>query len=168
MESASFWIEKLELRKHPEGGWFKEIYRSDEIIPKSALPERYGSGRNFSTSIYYLLEKMDKSNFHRIKSDELWHFYSGSSSIEILLIIEGEIQKLLLGPDFKTGESFQLVIPRNTWFAAHLSNKEGFALTGCTVAPGFDFEDFELADRDVLLNEFPHLKSTIEIFTLDN
>ena len=165
MEEATFWIEELGLEKHPEGGWFKEIYRSDEKIGNEGLPERFGAARNISTSIYYLLEKNQKSNFHRIKSDELWHFYTGNSAVEILLIIDGQIRKLSVGPDFNKGEHFQLVVPANTWFAAHLKNKDGYALTGCTVAPGFDFNDFELADRDALLTDFPGLKDEIIQFT---
>jgi len=86
MKTAQYWIEKLELQKHPEGGWFREIYRASEIIPKSGLPEYFTRERNVSTSIYYLLEGKNNSNFHRIKSDEIWHFYTGSSAIEIINI----------------------------------------------------------------------------------
>jgi|WetSurMetagenome_2_1015567.scaffolds.fasta_scaffold174551_2 uncharacterized protein len=165
MEQALFWIEKLNLQPHPEGGWFKEIYRSSEIYQKKYLPERYSSDRNISTSIYYLLEKNDKSNFHRIQSDELWHFYTGNSAIEILFIIEGKIQKKLLGPDFNKEQRFQILIPQNTWFAAHLVNKSGYALIGCTVSPGFDFDDFELGQRDNLLKLFPDLEKEILLFS---
>jgi len=167
MKTARYWIEKLDLQKHPEGGWFAEIYRSGEILEKNSLPGRYSGERNFSTSIYYLLEKNDVSFFHRIRSDELWHFYTGNSPVEVVLITGGEVRKKKLGPDFENGESFQVLIPRGTWFAAHLTNKEGYALIGCTVAPGFNFEDFELAGREKLLIIFPHLKSTIVKFTSD-
>lgn len=166
MKNASFWITKLNLQKHPEGGWFNEVYRSEEVVLRAGLPERYSSERNFSTSIYYLLEGNHKSNFHRIRSDEIWHFYQGTSSVEVLVIVEGKIERLKLGSAIEKGDSFQLIIPKNTWFAAHLPNKKGYALLGCTVAPGFDFNDFELADRISLKNEFPHLVSVIEDFTV--
>ncbi|MBN1819970.1 MAG: cupin domain-containing protein [Prolixibacteraceae bacterium] len=165
MGNASFYIKKLRLEKHPEGGWFREIYRAEEITEKHALPGRYSSARNYSTSIYYLLEGEDKSMFHRIKSDEIWHFYTGSSSVEILLILDGKIKKLHLGSDIEKQETFQVIIPKNTWFTAHLINKQGYSLIGCTVAPGFDFDDFELATRGQLLIEFPHLETVIKDFT---
>jgi uncharacterized protein len=165
MKPASFWIEKLGLQPHPEGGWFREVYRAEESIGKTSLPDRYSSGRNFSTSIYYLLEKNGKSNFHRIKTDEIWHFYTGNSAIEIVLIVGGNIQRKLLGPDFENEQVFQLVIPKNTWFAAHLDNKQSYALIGCTVSPGFDFDDFELARHEDLIRLFPGLENEILKFT---
>lgn len=160
MKTAKYWVDKLELQKHPEGGWFKEVYRSDEIIPQLSLDEPFTGDRNVSTSIYYLLECDDFSAFHRIKSDELWHFYTGTSAIEILWIKEGELMKSKVGSNFEEGERFQEVIPKDTWFAARLRNKTGFALLGCTVAPGFHFNDFELADGS-LADEFPRLKTDI-------
>ena len=81
ISSAKYWIEKLNFEKHPEGGWFKEVYRSEEVIPKKSLPEYFPGSRNISTSIYYLLEGDDFSAFHRIKSDEIWHYYEGNSAI---------------------------------------------------------------------------------------
>jgi hypothetical protein len=165
MQEAGYWIKNLRLLKHPEGGWFKEVYRSGELVEEQALPQRFTSERNFSTSIYYLLETMNKSHFHRIKSDELWHFYTGNSAIEILLIVNGKIKKLKLGPNFEKGELFQVAVPKNTWFAAHLINAEGYALVGCTVSPGFSFEDFELAQRRSLLKKYPSLKKFIIQFT---
>ena len=165
MKDARYWIEKLELLEHPEGGWYKEVYRSDESIPENGLPARFNAGRSISTSIYYLLEKENKSHFHRIKSDELWHYYSGNSAIEILIIRKGKLERLLLGSNFEEGESFQLVVPKNCWFAAHLINKDGFALVGCTVSPGFHFEDFEMAEQKELLQNFPEFIDTIKQFT---
>lgn len=160
MKSSEFWIEKLALQKHPEGGWFKEVYRSEDVVLKGALPDNFDGDRNFSTSIYYLLEGDDFSAFHRIKSDELWHFYTGTSAIELLWIEDGKLYKRLLGNDIEANQHFQLAIKKNRWFAARLLNKSGFALLGCTVSPGFHFNDFELANT-TLLEEFPKLKAEI-------
>jgi len=153
MKDAGYWIDKLELKKHPEGGWYREFYRSPDEVDTPA------GSRSEGTSIYYLLEEEDFSAFHRILSDEIWHFYSGSSAVEILWIDGGELRTFHLGHE--DGEYFQIVVPKNHWFAARLVNKKGFALVGCTVAPGFHFADFELADERLLL-EFPKLKSTIK------
>lgn len=163
MKSANYWIEKLGLQKHPEGGYFKEIYRSEEVISKNALPSNFDGDRNCSTSIYYLLEGDDFSAFHRIKSDELWHFYTGTSAIEILWIENGKLHKSKLGNDIESKQHFQLAIKKNLWFAARLLNKSGFALLGCTVSPGFHFKDFEMANSS-LLEEFTEHK--IEIIDL--
>ena len=150
MESAKYWIEKLQLQKHPEGGWFKEIYRSDEMIPADALPTGFSGSRCISTSIYYLLERDDFSAFHRIKSDEIWHFYTGTSAIEIISVEHGKIRKQFLGDNPKENHLFQFVVPKNTWFAARLVNRNGFSLAGCTVSPGFHFDDFEMANQELI------------------
>jgi predicted cupin superfamily sugar epimerase len=158
--SAEFWIEKLQLQKHPEGGWFKEVYQSAEMIQVSALPSGFSGDRSFSTSIYYLLEGGDFSAFHRIKSDELWHFYTGTSAIEIISIEEGKIKRHFLGDNPDQNQHFQIVVPKNTWFAARLINKNGFALAGCTVSPGFNFDDFEMG-TEKLIEEYTELKKEI-------
>jgi predicted cupin superfamily sugar epimerase len=161
VKNARYWIDQLALQKHPEGGWFKEVYRSEVKISAGALPKEIKGDRNICTSIYYLLSGDDYSAFHRIKSDEIWHFYAGSSAFEITWIDKGVLKKEYLGKQAELGQSFQVVIPKNCWFAARLVDKSGFVLAGCTVAPGFDFNDFEMAD-DSLLETFPHLTSEIE------
>ncbi|MFA4924944.1 MAG: cupin domain-containing protein [Ignavibacteriaceae bacterium] len=159
--NARYWINNLQLINHPEGGYFKEVYRSEEAITKEALPVRYSAKRNVSTSIYFLLEKEEVSHFHKLKSDEIWHFYYGSS-LTIHLIDEGgnySIQKL--GRNIEEGEVLQFVIPKFSWFAAEVNDKKSFSLIGCTVAPGFDFADFELAKREELIKQFPQYKIII-------
>jgi len=163
MNSARYWIEKLQLQKHPEGGWFKEVYRSADVVPQSGLPANFNGDRNFSTSIYFLLEKEEISILHRIKSDELWHYYTGTSAVEILTIKNGKLRKQLVGPAIEKGEQFQSWIPKNRWFGAKLINKNGYALVGCTVSPGFHFDDFELADKK-LLKKYPELAAQITPF----
>jgi predicted cupin superfamily sugar epimerase len=148
--TAKYWIEKLQLQKHPEGGWFREVYRSDEVIPADALSTGFSGSRSISTSIYYLLAGDDFSAFHRIKSDEIWHFYTGTSAIEIISVEEGKIKKQFLGDNPRENQFFQIVVPKNNWFAARLVNKHGFVLAGCTVSPGFHFEDFEMANQELI------------------
>jgi uncharacterized protein len=159
-------VEKLGLLPHPEGGYYKEIYRTEEILDKKALPERYSSSRNISTSIYYMLKGEQISHFHKLKSDEIWHFYSGSPVIIHLLGGSG-YSKIVLGSDLERGEIFQHVIKTDMWFAAELENKNSYCLIGCTVAPGFSFEDFLLASRDELANEFPDYLELITKLTYD-
>lgn len=128
------------LVAHPEGGFYKETYRSE-----------------YSTSIFYLLTKGHKSSLHRIKSDEMWHFYGGDS-ISIVEITElGKVKETRLDKN-----NTQYVFPANVWFGAYLPNDSNYAFTGCTVAPAFHFSDFELADKDIMLKEFPDAKVMIE------
>lgn len=160
--NADFWIDKLKLQSHPEGGYYKEIYRSDENIPGSGLPSRFSGNRSISTSIYFLLKKGQKSVFHRIKSDEIWHFYDGEQITIYVIKDSGELQILKLGIDPQNGVFPQVTVPANCWFAA-IPNGE-FTLVGCTVSPGFSFEDFEMASKELLKKQFPELKSIIDMF----
>jgi len=162
-ENSNLLDRKVGLQKHPEGGWFKEIYRSGDVVPETGLPENFNGKRNFSTSIYFLLEGGDFSAFHRIKSDEIWHYYTGNSAIEILTIENRRIKKQLVGNNLENDEQLQVVAPKNKWFAARLKNTQGFGLVGCTVSPGIHFDDFEMADEK-LIDEFPELKEEIVPF----
>ena len=166
MKAARYWIEKLKLLKHPEGGYYREVYRSDENINKSALSSRYSGSRSVATSIYFLLDGDDFSCFHRLQSDETWHFYQGSTLELLVLDDHGELMVFLLGPDFEAGERLQVTISRNHWFAARVVDKQSYTLVGCTIAPGFHFNDFELADRSKLIKEFPKHEKLIEELTL--
>jgi uncharacterized protein len=148
-------IKRFNLVRHPEGGWYRETYRSAEIIPSDALRERFNGPRSFCTSIYFLLEQGDISALHRIKSDEMWHFHAGAPLTIHVITPSGEHQELKLGADVAAGESFQNVVPAGCWFGAEISGNGPYSLVGCTVAPGFDFEDFEMGCRDSLLQQFP-------------
>ncbi len=130
------------------------------MINEHALPVDFKGSRNCSTSIYYLLEGENFSSFHRIHSDEIWHYYAGSSPVEIISIERGKLNRLHLGDDPDKNQHLQIVVPKNTWVAAQLLNKNGYALAGCTVAPGFHFDDFEMGNIK-LLEEFPHLETQI-------
>ncbi len=158
---AKEYIKKLQLKPHPEGGYYKEIYRADELILPDHLPKRYKSSRSFSTSIYFLLEGNQVSTFHRLKSEELWHFYDGSTLIIYTIDEDGELKKLKLGYNSRKGESFLVQIKYNIWFGAELIDKSSFSLVGCTVSPGFEFEDFELGKRDELIKSYPVHKNII-------
>ncbi len=159
------WVEYLKLTKHPEGGYYKETYRSKDLISKQGLPEKFPGSRTVSTAIYFLLEQGNFSAFHRIKSDEMWHFYEGDM-IEIFAIkSNGVLQKIKLGKNPKNGEVFQAVIPADTWFASRVNKNGTFGLVGCTVAPGFDFMDFEMAERKELIEEFPVHEEIINSLT---
>lgn len=161
---ANYWIEKLNLQEHPEGGYFIETYRSDESIKENNLPSRYNSDRSFGTSIYFLLTTESVSNFHRLASDEIWHYHQGGSALIHMISPEGKLNSRRIGPDLEAGDSLQVVIPRESWFAAEVI-KESFILVGCTVSPGFEFEDFELAERSGLLKTYPDFKKLIQRFT---
>ncbi|HET7899175.1 MAG TPA: cupin domain-containing protein [Flavisolibacter sp.] len=155
-------IQTLSLLPHPEGGFYKEIYRSEGLIKQNCLPEIFGGDRHYATSIYYLLQSGDFSAFHRIKSDEIWHFYAGGRLLLHLIDPQGNYQRLLLGSDLKNGEQFHIVMPAGVWFAAEPAPGTAFTLAGCTVAPGFDFSDFELADKTSLARAFPLHQKIIE------
>ena len=164
-QSASYWVEQLGLARHPEGGWFRESYRSSELIPCNALPDRFDEQRCFSTTIYFLLEGSDISALHRLKSDEIWHFYEGASLAVQVIEPEGRHYTLQLGRDLEGGEQLQAVVPAGCWFGAELSGSGEYALVGCSVAPGFDFNDFEMASGEELLLLFPQHETLIKRMT---
>jgi uncharacterized protein len=150
-------IRILRLLNHPEGGYFRETYRSEGVISREELGVKFSGKRNFSTCIYFLLTSENFSAFHRIVQDEAWHFYEGSPLSLHMISPEGEYNKVTVGRNFEIGEVPQFVVPGGTWFAAEVARKDSFSLLGCTVAPGFDFEDFEMAGRTELIRLFPGL-----------
>jgi hypothetical protein len=157
-------IKELNLKPHPEGGYFCETYRSAEIIGTGGLPERYGGDRAFGTSIFYLLKGHDKSYFHRLKSDEIWYFHLGAAIVLHVIDPEKGYYPVELGPNLTEGEKLQWVIPAGSWFAAEVKGQAGFALAGCAVFPGFDFADFEMGKQDALLTQYPGLSEVIRKF----
>lgn len=164
-DEASVWIRRLGLEPHPEGGYFAESYRSADRLGAEALPERYAGSRCAATAIYFLLRGNEVSHFHRLRSDEIWHWYTGSSLTLFLLTEDGRLQTIDVGPDFDAGQTYQARVPHGSWFAARIHDPDRFALIGCTVSPGFDFADFELADREALLSRHPQHAVWIERFT---
>lgn len=162
--TANDWIKKLDLQAHPEGGYFKEVYRSSQSIGQQSLPKYYHGDRVFGTSIYFLLTSDSVSNFHRLSSDEIWHYHFGGRAQIHMINGEGTYSAALIGQPNADGINFQAIIPRDTWFAAEIIEGD-YILVGCTVAPGFEFEDFELADRNRLSSAYPQHQTLIERFT---
>lgn len=160
-----YWVDKLDLQPHPEGGFFKETYRSSETIANDSLPDRFKGERHYSTAIYFLLTGANFSALHRINSDEGWHFYAGSGITIGMISPKGEASEIRLGSKPDEGEVFQAMVPAGHWFGSHLTAHEGWALVGCTVAPGFDFNDFEMGSRSELLSLFPQHQELIERLT---
>jgi len=159
-ERIDFLVQHLDLQDHPEGGYYKELYRSIGTIPASGLDGFCGE-RNYCTSIYFLLTSDNFSGYHRIKQDEIWHFYEGSSLYVHVIDLNGNYIKHEVGNDLSNGIAPQLVVPAGCWFASSVKDNNSYSLVGCTVAPGFDFNDFELAKRDELLKKYPQHSATI-------
>ncbi len=160
-------IATLELEPHPEGGFFRETYRATETVSRAVLPARFRGDRVFSTAVYFLIHGKQFSALHRICSDELWHFYLGEPLELVEITSDGRLTTTLLGHDITAGARPQAVIPAGSWFGARLarSSSHPFALVGCTVAPGFDVEDFELAARGELLAAYPQHEDMIRAMT---
>jgi uncharacterized protein len=163
--NAQYWIDRLGLGPHPEGGHYRVTYTADLKIPQNALPSSFHGERSASTAIYFLLDGKDFSAFHRIASDELWHFYAGSTLAVYVIDTEGHLSELLLGGRAEAGEVFQAAVPAGCWFASRVKDATGFALVGCTVAPGFDFADFALAHRAELTETYPAHEQLIASLT---
>ncbi len=147
LDRINFLVTTLNLTPHPEGGFYKETYRSNEKVITS------NGERNLSTSIYFLLTSDHASHFHRIKSDEHWYFHEGNPLTIHLLTDKGH-EKLELGNLSETSKPYRFV-PAHTIFGSRVEQKDGYALVSCGVAPGFDFQDFHLFDRETLLQDFP-------------
>lgn len=156
MQSAEEIIKILGLKPHPkEGGYFLETYRSSEKISKSDLPERYPCDKNFGTAIYYLLTPGTFSPFHRLPTDELFHFYLGDPVIMIQLHPDGSSNIITLGQDIMNGQQLQVVVPKDSWQGLYLKEGGTFGLMGTTMSPGFDYSDYEEGTREALLEQYP-------------
>jgi predicted cupin superfamily sugar epimerase len=141
----------LGLEPHPcEGGWFVQTWRSEEVIPRSALPERYPSARYAGTCIYYVLEPGTFSEMHRLASDEIFHFYCGDPVEMLQIAPDGIAKRIVLGGDLAAGQQVQLVVPRNVWQGSRLVTGGSVALLGCSVSPGFDYADYESGTLEML------------------
>lgn len=173
-KDAKYWIRELGLLQHPEGGFYKETYRSDITIDTPIDPTKkqheelaHSGAHSIASSIYYLLEGKQVSFFHKLNNaDEIWHFYKGSSlTIYSLNETKRKIDELKLGDDLENGEKFQILIRRGSWLGARVSDVYSYSLVGCTVFPAFMFEDFQLADRKSLVDMYPAYEDIIEMLT---
>ena len=158
-------IRLLDLRPHPvEGGVFRETYRSAASLPASALPA-HRAGRSVSTAIYYLLKPGHVSELHVLPGDEVFHFYLGEPVRMLQLWPDGSGKEVTLGSDVASGHVPQLVVPGGVWQGTRLVGDGGFALLGCTVAPGFDYADYRGASRAELTTKWPVFAEQIKTLT---
>lgn len=164
METADYWIKHLNLKPHPEGGFYSEVFRSSINISSNELPYGYTGDRRVATSIYFMLRSEDISKMHRLKSDELWYFHSGASVRIYIIDHEGKKHVKFLGPKPENGESFCVRIPAGNIFAAEVTKANTHSLMSCVVAPGFDFDDFEMFEKDDLIQAYPKHTELFERF----
>jgi predicted cupin superfamily sugar epimerase len=168
MWDASYWIDTLELITYPPGGYFRETYRSPDTLAPDGLPERYDGARSASTLIYFLLHGDQVDPMHRLKSDEMWHFYAGTALILHVIDAAGDYTAITLGPAANSGQQFHAVVRAGCWFGAAVANPSdpgAYALVGCAVAPGFEVQDVEWGARDVLLRAYPQHAAIITQLT---
>lgn len=158
-------VKSFSLQPHPEGGWYRETYRSEDSIPQQALPERYSGSRSVSTCIYYLLTADTFSTMHLVQSDEIYHFYAGSPLELLLLLPDGTSRVEIIGNDIGAGHHPQFVIHRGWWQGSRVKPGGEYTLIGATVAPGFDFADFSIGRREELLAKWPQAKDHIAQLT---
>lgn len=158
-------VHKLDLLPHPEGGFYKETYRSDGVIPQKELGDEFSGPRNYCTGIYFLLTEGNFSAFHKINQDEMWHFYEGDPLRVHMIDRTGTYTFQDIGLDLDAGQLPQCTVPAGVWFASEVANAGNYSLVGCTVSPGFDFDDFELPSRSKLIGLFPDHKEIISRLT---
>ena len=162
MERVKGLVDRLELKPHPEGGFYKQTYRDDGLVESYRgidLDKPHAS----STAIYFLMTEGNFSALHRLKQDEVWHFYEGSALSVHIIKTDGTHQEIRIGRDLKAGEVYQAVVKRGDIFGSCVDS--GYALVGCTVAPGFEFEDFELLQKADLIQAYPMHRELIEKLT---
>jgi len=158
-------IDFYNLSEHPEGGFYKQVYRSEGEISEKNLSKEFNGNRNFATSIYFLLTSKKFSAFHKINQDEIWHFYLGSPLKIHMISPEGIYKNVIVGSDFKSNNHFQYTVPAQYYFAAEVLDANSYSFVGCSVSPGFDFRDFQLPNCKDLCNEFPEYLKIIERLT---
>ena len=158
-------VQKLDLLPHPEGGFYKETYRSDGIIPTSELSKEFSGPRNYCTAIYFLLTEGNFSAFHKINQDEIWHFYEGDPLRVHMITSEGSYSFQDIGLNLDVGQIPQFTVLAGLWFASEVAENGNYSLVGCTVSPGFDFDDFELPSRSKMIELFPEHEEIISRLT---
>ena len=164
-EEAKNWIDRLRLAPHPEGGFYREVYRCEHILKESCLPAGYRGERSLATVIYYLLYGTHYSVWHRLCADEIWFYHAGAAMILYGLTPGGEFSRQQVGCRPELGELPQILVPAGRWVAAKVALNESYSLVGCMVTPGFEFRDFEQAGRAELIRRYPSHREIIEAMT---
>ena len=167
MQDAEYYIARLGMTRHIEGGAYKENYRAPLVLAQTTLTSGHNGPRAASTAIYFLLKTGEFSAFHMLASDEVLHFYDGAPLHIYEITAAGSMQVHVLGRELEQGQQFQCVIPGGSWFALRCEVENSFSLIGCTVAPAFDFADFHLDDRAALLQQFPQHAQLIREMTFE-
>lgn len=165
MQNADYYISRLQMTAHPEGGHYKEVYRSPEHITDAEVSFTYQETRPLATSIYFLLRSGEVSHFHRLVQDELWYYHAGSPLTVSVIHPDGSYQEHHIGPNLDAGQSLQAIIPGGSIFGSWAHQPDTFSLVGCMVTPGFDFRDFELFTTSQLLAQYPAHESIIRKLT---
>ncbi|WP_157059142.1 cupin domain-containing protein [Viridibacillus arvi] len=155
------WVSKLGLIPHPEGGYYKETFQSEERTSDKELQVTFEGERKLYTSIYFLLTSNDISHFHRLKSDELWYYHGGSPLTIHIIHENGEYEEIKLGLNIEKGEVPQALVPKHSIFGSSVRGEDVCSLVGCMVSPGFEFQDFELFSQNELLLKYPQHRDII-------
>lgn len=163
--NAEYLIMSLGLEKHPEGGYYKEIYKNGEMITDRELSSNFQGKRHLATSIYFLLKSGEVSKFHRLNSDEIWYYHAGSPITLHMIDKNGNLKRFKLGLNLENGEQPQVIIPSEHIFGATVDRENSFCLVGCMVSPGFDFVDFKLMSGDELMAKYPQHEAVIRLLT---
>lgn len=164
MYTGRYFIEKLGLKEHPEGGYYRECLKSADTVDAGSINTEFDGSRRLWTSIYFLLKDREISRLHRLKSDEIWYYHSGTPVIIHMIGKNGELKRVKLGLDIERGEAPQILVPKGSFFGAEMDGT-GYSLMGCMVAPGFDFADFEMPAREELIASYPQHEFLIKKLT---
>lgn len=155
MYTAEYFISKLDLESHVEGGYFKETYRNAYCTTSEGYPFQYEGNRALSTTIYFLLKSGQVSKFHKLKFDEMWFYHYGCPLVIHMIDDKGNLSSIKLGLDIEKGEKPQVLVPAGVVFGAEPLEEDAFTLVSCMVSPGFDFRDFVLFDEEELCQQHP-------------
>lgn len=162
-----YYVSKLGLTPHREGGYYKETFQSTELISDQELSVQFEGERKIYTSIYFLLTSNDISHFHRLKSDELWYFHTGSPLTIHIIDEDGNYKEVKLGLNLDDGEVPQILVPKNSIFGSSVTEEDTYSLVGCMVSPGFEYKDFQLFTQRELLEKYPEHKDVIMKMTYE-
>lgn len=156
MKTSQYWIDYLKLERHVEGGYFRQVLKSDS----------HHGDRALYTSIYFLLEHGNPSHLHQLTADEVWYYHAGHSLTVHTISESGEYEEIKLGKNLENGEVLQALVPKGTIFGSSVENRGEYALVSCMVAPGFEFDDFKLFTQDELMEKFPQHEDIIRKYAL--